>query len=189
MPQSPAYWLVKSEPDCFSVDDLAACPNQTTCWSGVRNFQARNFMRDGMKLGDQVFFYHSSASPPAIVGLAEVAREAYPDATAWDAKDDHYDPKASPENPTWQMVDLRLKAIFPRPLGLDELRTLPALKDMELLRKGSRLSVQPVKAAEFAAVMRLAEAASKEAKPTPAQGSKSRSTKTAAARRSSAARH
>ncbi len=128
MPRSPAYWLVKTEPDCFSIHDLAASPNQTTCWSGVRNFQARNFMRDGMKLGDQVFFYHSSAAPPSIVGLAVVVRQAYPDPTAWDAKDDHYDPKASPENPVWQMVDLQLKEIFPRPLGLDELRTLPALK-------------------------------------------------------------
>jgi len=186
MPRTPAYWLVKTEPDCFSIHDLAACPKQTTCWSGVRNFQARNFLRDGMKLGDQVFFYHSNAAPPSIVGLAVVVREAYPDATAWDPADDHYDPKASPENPTWQMVDLKLQEIFPRPLGLDELRTLPALKNMELLRKGSRLSVQPVAAAEFAAVMRLVQSA---AQPSPGAVAKSVKKSASKAKRSSAARH
>lgn len=167
MANKPSYWLVKTEPESFSIDDLAACPRQTTCWSGVRNYQARNFMRDGMKLGDQVLFYHSSADPPAIVGLAVVAREAYPDFTAWDPADHHYDPKASAENPVWQMVDLRLAEIFPRPLGLTELREVPALKDMELLRKGSRLSVQPVRPAEFAAVLRLAQGASPKAARSP----------------------
>lgn len=164
MAKKAAHWLVKTEPESFSIDDLAASPQQTTCWSGVRNYQARNIMRDSMKLGDQVLFYHSNADPPAIVGLAVVAREGYPDFTAWDPRDHHYDPKASAENPIWHMVDLRLVEIFPRPLGLDELRGLPALKDMELLRKGSRLSVQPVRAAEFAAVMRLAHAAPAPAK-------------------------
>src|SRR5580698_1662314 len=107
---SKRCWLLKTEPDCFSIHDLAASPRQTTCWSGVRNFQARNFLRDDMKLGDQVLFYHSNADPPTIVGLAVVVREAYPDFTAWDPADDHYDPKASPENPIWQMVDIQFKA-------------------------------------------------------------------------------
>ncbi len=122
MPSKSQYWLVKSEPECFSIHDLAASPKQTTCWSGVRNYQARNFMRDGMKLGDLVLYYHSSTEPPAIVGVAEVVRTAYADSTAWDPHDDHYDPKASPENPLWQMVDLRLKEIFSRELPLPELR-------------------------------------------------------------------
>src|SRR5215471_14772430 len=106
MPSKPSYWLMKSEPESFSIQDLAVCPKQTTCWSGVRNYQARNFMR-AMIRGDRVLFYHSSADPPTVVGTAVVVREAYPDHTAWDKRDDHYDPKASPENPIWQMVDIR----------------------------------------------------------------------------------
>jgi predicted RNA-binding protein with PUA-like domain len=149
-------WLVKSEPDCFSIQHLAAAPKQTTCWSGVRNYQARNFMRDGMHLGDKVLFYHSSTEPPCVVGVATVAREAYADHTAWDKKDDHYDPKASTENPIWQMVDLKLVEIFPRPVPLEELRKVAALTKMELLRRGSRLSVQPVTKAEFETVVKLA---------------------------------
>ena len=151
------YWLVKSEPDCFSIQDLAAAPRQTTCWSGVRNFQARNFMRDQMQLGDRVLYYHSSAEPPAVAGIAEVVREAYPDHTAWDEHDDHYDPKASPDNPIWQMVDIRLDSIFAEPLALAELREIPELKQMELLRRGSRLSVQPVAKSEFEAILKLAK--------------------------------
>ena len=148
--------MVKTEPDCFSIDDLAASPKQTTCWSGVRNYQARNFMRDDMKLGDEVLFYHSSADPPCVVGVATVAREAYPDHTAWDKKDDHFDPKASPENPIWQMVDIRFQEAFPRRLALEELRALPTLRHMMLLQRGSRLSVQPVSEEEFEAIVRLA---------------------------------
>jgi predicted RNA-binding protein with PUA-like domain len=151
-------WLVKSEPDCFSIHDLAAAPRQTTCWSGVRNFQARNFMRDDMQRGDRVLFYHSGAEPPAIVGTAVVTRESYPDDTAFNPADDHYDPKASADNPIWQMVDIRLETIFESPLPLPLLRQTPGLKQMELLRKGSRLSVQPVTPAEFEIVLRLAKA-------------------------------
>jgi predicted RNA-binding protein with PUA-like domain len=159
------YWLLKSEPDCFSIHDLAAAPNQTTCWSGVRNYQARNFMRDQMKIGDRVLFYHSGAEPPpAIVGTCRIVREGYPDNTAWNAKDDHFDPKASVENPIWQMVDIRLDSIFTRPLPLAELRSVAALEAMELLRKGSRLSVQPVTRAEFEAVCALAKAKPAKAK-------------------------
>lgn len=150
------YWLLKTEPESFSIHDLAAAPDQTTCWDGVRNYQARNFMRDGMRIGDRVLFYHSNADPPAIVGTARVVREAYPDHTAWKRGDHHFDPKASPENPIWQMVDIKLEKVFAVPLGLDQLRDVPALKDMELLRRGSRLSVQPVKKSEFDAVLKLA---------------------------------
>lgn len=150
------YWLLKTEPESFSIHDLAAAADQTTCWDGVRNYQARNFMRDEMRIGDRVLFYHSNADPPAIVGTATVVREAYPDPTAWKRGDHHFDPKASPENPIWQMVDIKLEKIFASPLGLDQLRDVTALQDMELLRRGSRLSVQPVKKSEFEAVLKLA---------------------------------
>ena len=153
MPVAKKFWLVKTEPESFSIDDLAAAPDRTTCWDGVRNYQARNFMRDGMKLGDRILFYHSSTQPPAVVGVAEVVREAYPDHTAWDKHDHHYDPKASPENPIWMMVDIQLVTKFARSLPLDELRQMPALAKMELLRRGSRLSVQPVTEKEFEAVL------------------------------------
>ena len=152
------YWLLKSEPTSFSIQDLAECPDQTTSWDGVRNYQARNFMRD-MREGDRVLFYHSNAQPPAIVGTATVVREAYPDHTAWAPGDHHFDEKASPDNPIWQMVDIRLDEIFPRPLGLDELHQVKSLAGMELLRKGSRLSVQPVKPREFETVLKLAHKA------------------------------
>src|SRR6476469_9806048 len=111
------YWLVKSEPECFSIRDLAKSPRRTTSWSGVRNYQARNFMRD-MKAGDGVLFYHSSADPPAVAGTAVVSREAYADSTAWDAKDDHFDPKASPDNPIWQMVDIHFERAFAEPVPI-----------------------------------------------------------------------
>jgi predicted RNA-binding protein with PUA-like domain len=151
------YWLLKSEPDCFSIRDLAKSPKQTTYWDGVRNYQARNFMRDDMKVGDRVLFYHSSCEPPGVAGIAFVAREAYPDFTAWDKKNDHYDPKASEENPTWQMVDVKLEEALSDLIPISALRDVPALKSMELLRKGSRLSVQPVTAPEFDAVLKIAD--------------------------------
>lgn len=151
------YWLLKTEPDSFSIQDLAASPKQTTFWSGVRNYQARNFMRDEMRIGDEVLFYHSGAEPPAIVGVAVVVREGYPDHTAWDPNDSHFDAKASPENPIWQMVDIKLQEIFAEPLPLETLRSISSLRDMELLRRGSRLSVQPVKKNEFDAVLKLAK--------------------------------
>ena len=150
------YWLVKSEPDSFSFDDLLASPGRTTHWDGVRNFQARNTMRDDMKLGDLVFFYHSSTDPAAIVGIAEVAREAYPDHTAFDAKDSHYDPKSKQDAPTWMMVDLKAREPLPRPITLSELRGVKGLEKMVLLQKGSRLSVQPVTAKEWEIVCKLA---------------------------------
>ena len=150
------YWLVKSEPSAFSIDDLDKAPGQTTCWDGVRNYQARNYLRT-MQVGDQVLFYHSSTDPPAVVGVAEVVREAYPDPTAFDPAHKHYDPGSDPAKPTWDMVDLKLARRFFQPLPLDVLRRRPGLKQMELLRKGSRLSVQPVRAQEWKIIRSLAE--------------------------------
>jgi predicted RNA-binding protein with PUA-like domain len=149
------YWLMKSEPSAFSIQDLARAAGQTTCWDGVRNYQARNFMR-AMKLGDHVLFYHSSVDPPAIMGVAEVVRTAYPDPTAFDPKHKHYDPKSVRERPTWDMVDIRLVRAFKEPLDLNGLRSEAGLKKMELLRKGSRLSVQPVRREEWEVILKLA---------------------------------
>lgn len=152
---SAQFWLVKTEPDSFSIDDLAASRDQTTCWDGVRNYQARNILRDQMQVGDRVLFYHSSTDPPAAVGVARVVRAGYPDPTAWDEQDHHYDPGSTPDNPRWYMVDLKLEEKFPTALPLDVLRGRPELAQMELLRRGSRLSVQPVRKSEFDAVVKL----------------------------------
>jgi predicted RNA-binding protein with PUA-like domain len=149
------YWLVKSEPDSFSFADLVASPDRTTSWDGVRNYQARNFMRDDMKRGDLVLFYHSSTDPAAIVGIAEVAREAYPDHTALDPADPHFDPKSRADAPTWMMVDLRAVEPLRAPLALTDLRSIKGLEKMALLQKGNRLSVQPVTAKEWEIVYRL----------------------------------
>lgn len=151
------FWLVKSEPNCFSIDDLAAAEGKRTYWDGVRNYQARNMLRDEMKLGDRVLFYHSNAKPPSIVGVAEVVREGYPDTTAFDPGNEHYDPKSQPDSPTWYMVDLKLVKKLARPLPLAELRQASQLSGMELLRLGSRLSVQPVSPQQFKTVLALAE--------------------------------
>ena len=156
MARARRFWLLKSEPEAFSIHDLAARPQQTTCWDGVRNYQARNFLRDDMKLGDGVLFYHSGGEQPAVVGTAIVVREGYPDDTAWRKNDPHFDAKASPDKPIWQMVDIRLEEIFATPLALEALRGVKSLATMELLRRGSRLSVQPVTKAEFDAILKLA---------------------------------
>jgi predicted RNA-binding protein with PUA-like domain len=158
MAKAQKFWLLKTEPESFSIQDLAKAPEQTTSWNGVRNFQARNFLRDEMKLGDRVLVYHSSTNPPAVVGTATIVRESHPDPTAWDKKDHHYDPASTPDNPRWFMVDIHLEQVFKQPLPLDKLRGVAALKDMELLRKGSRLSVQPVRKSEFDAILKLAGA-------------------------------
>jgi predicted RNA-binding protein with PUA-like domain len=157
MTRETKYWLVKTEPDVFSIQDLSHEPKRTTCWDGVRNYQARNFLRDQMKLGDRVLIYHSSTKPMAIVGVATIVRESYPDHTAFDSKDAHYDPESTPENPRWFMVDIRLDQTFPQPLTLETLREMPELKQMELLRRGSRLSVQPVRTSEFNAILKVAK--------------------------------
>jgi predicted RNA-binding protein with PUA-like domain len=149
------YWLIKSEPETFSIQDLARAPKKTTSWEGVRNYQARNFLR-GMRTGDRALFYHSNAEPSAVAGIVEIVREAYPDASAWDPRSAYHDPKASPENPIWSMVDVKLVEIFPRELPLDELRGVKALSGMELHRRGSRLSVHPVTPAEFRTIQSLA---------------------------------
>jgi predicted RNA-binding protein with PUA-like domain len=150
------YWLMKTDAGSYSIQDLAAEKKQTTFWDGVRNYQARNYMRDEMKTGDKALFYHSNTESPAIVGVATIVREGYPDHTSWDPDDKHYDPKSTAQNPRWFMVDIKLEQIFDEPLLLDDLRSVAALKDMEVLRKGSRLSVQPVRKAEFDAVLQLA---------------------------------
>ncbi|PJD90637.1 MAG: EVE domain-containing protein [Legionella sp.] len=151
------YWLMKSEPDCFSIDDLQKAPAQTSSWDGVRNYQARNFMRDQMRIGDLVFFYHSNCKPPGIVGVAEIVSEAYPDHTAFDPESEHPDPKSTPEYPRWFMVDLRFQKKFERLISLDELKRHPDLSSMPLLRKGNRLSVLPVSLKEWHTICGLIE--------------------------------
>jgi predicted RNA-binding protein with PUA-like domain len=149
-----AYWLMKSEPDEVSIDDALAAPNQTVPWFGVRNYQARNFMRDGMQVGDGVLFYHSSCPEPGIAGLAEVASTAYPDDTQFDPASHYYDAKSKREEPRWLMVDV--KAVRKtRLLSLAELRTIPELEDMVVLQKGSRLSITPVTPAQWKALQKL----------------------------------
>jgi len=155
MSESRCYWLVKTDAESFSWDDLWRAPKRTTRWDGVRNYQARNTLRDGMKQGDLVFFYHSGGEPSAIMGVCEVAREGYADPTAFDKKDSHFDPKSDPKAPTWIAVDLRAVAPLKRPLGLPELRGVKGLEKMELLRKGSRLSVMPVTEREWGIVAAL----------------------------------
>jgi predicted RNA-binding protein with PUA-like domain len=141
------YWLMKSEPDVFSLDDLKNTKSEP--WDGVRNYQARNFMRDGMKVGDLVLFYHSNCKPPGIAGIAEVCKEAYPDHTAFDKKCKYYDAKSDPKKPRWMMVDVKFVKKFKNYISLEELRELPKLKHMKILQKGNRLSITPVEKVEF----------------------------------------
>ena len=154
-----SYWLVKSEPHVYSIDDLASDTDQTTHWDGVRNYQARNTMRDEMKKGDLVLFYHSNAEPPGIAGIAKVVREGYPDHTAFDPKDKHYDPKSKKSEPTWYMVDVQLVEKFKSELALPDLKQIPELEGMVLLQRGSRLSVQPVQEEHFKLIRKLGKAA------------------------------
>jgi predicted RNA-binding protein with PUA-like domain len=150
------YWLMKSEPDAFSISDLKSRPKKTEHWDGVRNYQARNFMR-AMKKGDLAFFYHSSCEVPGVYGIIEVARAAYPDHTAWDPENHHYDPKSTPERPLWFMVDVRFKRELKKPVTLTAIKMQPALKQMRLVQRGSRLSVMPVTAKEWNTILKLAE--------------------------------
>jgi predicted RNA-binding protein with PUA-like domain len=143
-----AHWLMKSEPDEFSIDDLAAAPKQTTPWFGVRNYQSRNYMRDHMKVGDGVLFYHSSCAVPGIAGIAKVASKAHPDDSQFDRKSEYYDPKAKREDPRWMLVDVKL-AKKTRVMPLDEMRAYPELAGMVTLKRGNRLSITPVSAAEW----------------------------------------
>ena len=147
------YWLMKSEPSCFSLDDLERSPGGVAAWDGVRNFQARNLLRDEIKTGDGVLFYHSSCAEPAIVGLAEVVSDGYPDHTAQDPRGEHYDPKATPDKPIWYMVDVKFRVRLPRPLTRADLSGHPVLGGMAVMRRGNRLSVQPVTADEWRGVL------------------------------------
>ncbi|HAC91592.1 MAG TPA: EVE domain-containing protein [Planctomycetaceae bacterium] len=147
------YWLVKSEPMVFSIDDLIKVPRQVTCWDGVRNYQARNILRDEMQVGDLALFHHSNAKPPAVVGVVQIARAGYPDHTAFDPENEHYDAKSHRAKPTWYMVDVKFVLKFAKPLSIQDLKQLPELNKMMLLQRGSRLSVQPVRPAEFAVIV------------------------------------
>ncbi len=149
-----AYWLMKSEPDEFSIDDLVRAPAQTTPWFGVRNYQARNFMRDAMRVGDGVLFYHSSCAVPGIAGVARVASSAYPDATQFDPKSAYYDPKSKQEAPRWMLVDVKLVKKT-RLMPLDEMRGYRELEDMTVLRRGTRLSITPVAPHEWRFILEI----------------------------------
>ncbi len=147
------YWLIKSEPTTYSIDDLQRIKQDH--WEGVRNYQARNFMRDEMKVDDLALFYHSNATPPGVVGIARICREAHPDFTAWDPKSKYFDPKSSKKKPRWMMVDVEFVEKFPSLISLKELRGYPELKAMVLLQKGSRLSVQRATKSEFTFIRNL----------------------------------
>lgn len=149
-----SYWLFKTEPGCFSFDDLKNRPNMTEQWDGVRNFQARNFLRDSIRIGDRVLFYHSNIPEPAVVGLAEVVREGYPDFTALDPEGEHFDPKASPDKPIWYMVDVRYVEPMKRPVTLERIKGNPLLVDMPLVKR-SRLSIQPVTPDEWDMILAM----------------------------------
>ena len=151
------YWLFKSEPDAFSIDDLIAMKRKTDHWDGIRNYQARNLMRDKMSKGDLGFFYHSSCKVPGVVGIVEIVKEAYPDHTAHDPDQKYYDAKSSEDNPRWCMVDVKLKKKFKTVVSLQKLKTIAGLTDMVLLQKGSRLSVQPVGKKHWDMIVKLAE--------------------------------
>ncbi len=148
-----AYWLLKSEPGEFSIDDMERAGVEP--WDGVRNYQARNWMRDDMKVGDQAFFYHSNCKEPAIVGIVSIASEGYPDPTQFDPKDKHYDPKSTPDDPRWYLVDVRFERRLRRPIGLRELKTRAELVGLPLVRKGNRLSVMPVDPEQWAFLLEL----------------------------------
>lgn len=154
------YWLMKTEPGSFSIDDLERAPGQTTCWDGVRNYQARNMLRDEMKTSDAVFIYHSNCEHPGIVGTARITREAYPDHTAFDPRDHHFDPKSDPSSPRWFMVDVKFAEKFPRAVSLRELRMHAGgkLAGFQLLARGNRLSVMPVSKAHWNFVTSLSKA-------------------------------
>lgn len=150
------YWLFKSEPGAFSWDDLVASEDSTTMWDGIRNYQARNLMRDEMQPGDPVLFYHSQTGAPAVIGIAEVTSESYPDPTQFDPKSRYFDEKASLDEPRWFLVDLKAVRRLEREVTLKELRAIEELQDMSLLQKGNRLSIQPVREQEFLRIVQLA---------------------------------
>lgn len=150
-----AYWLFKSEPETFSLDDLCKKPNQTAHWDGVRNYQARNMLRDQIKVNDKAFFYYSNCKQPGIVGIIKIVKSGYPDFTAWDANSKYYDPACSSINPRWYMVDVSFIKKLPRVISLQELKDNPFLKQMQVARKGNRLSITPVTKDEWEAVLAM----------------------------------
>ena len=152
---SNKYWLFKSAPSEFSWEELKNSKNQTTFWDGVHNYQARNFLRDEIKKGDGVLFYQSSTDPLAVVGYCEVVKEGYPDHTQFDKKNDHFDPKAKKESPTWYMVDIKLKKEFEKPVTLESIKVNPKLKNMKLIQRGQRLSIQPVTKSEWDEICKM----------------------------------
>ena len=162
-PRAPGerrYWLMKSEPEVFSFDDLLAAPDRTTHWDGVRNYVARNLMREGMRVGDLVLFYHSNAEPSGVAGIAEVVREAYPDPSQFDPRSEYHDPASTREAPTWVAVDVRAVEKLPQVVTLDAMRADPALEGLETTRRGSRLSVHPVTSAHFSRIASAARSSS-----------------------------
>jgi predicted RNA-binding protein with PUA-like domain len=151
------YWLMKSEPDVFSIEDLRKRPGKKEPWDGVRNYQARNFMRDAMREGDVVLFYHSNCPEPGIVGLAEVASKAYPDPSQFESSSDYFDPKSTRENPRWMLVEVRWKATFGKTVTLQAMKEMPELEQMRILQRGNRLSITPVSEAEFKHILTAAD--------------------------------
>lgn len=151
------YWLMKSEPDVFGIDDLIQCPNQQEPWDGIRNYQARNFLRDQVKLGDLVFFYHSSTKVPGVVGIMKVVSKSYPDPLAFNPESSYYDPKSTVEKPRWYCVDVKFVEKFSSIISLTTLKAHPELTDLALVQKGSRLSVMPVSDAEWQTINKLAK--------------------------------
>ena len=149
------YWLIKSEPSVFSIDDLRKSKNKTTCWDGVRNYQARNFLRDQMKKGDMVLFYYSNTEPNAVAGVCEVVKEGYADYTQFDPENKHFFPSADPSNPIWFMVDVKYVKEFKKHVALQEIKDNPKLKNMKLIQRGNRLSVMPVEKAEFDEIVKM----------------------------------
>ncbi len=151
------YWLFKSEPSDFSIDDLKSAKGSTTHWDGVRNYQARNFIRDEIKKGDKVLYYHSNTDPNAVVGVCEVVKDAYPDFTALDPKNPHFDPKSSKENPRWFMVDIKFTEKFNKPVTLSVIKSNPKLKDIRLVQRGNRLSVMPIEKEEYKEILKMSK--------------------------------
>lgn len=149
------YWLFKSEPSCFSIDDLAKRPKQIEHWDGVRNFQVRNMLRDEIKVGDKAFFYHSSCTPPGIAGILEVVKAGYPDFTAWSIESDHYDPRSTPDKPLWYMVDVKFVKKFKNLVTLEEIKHHPTLQHMRITQRGNRLSITPVTEKEWKTILDL----------------------------------
>lgn len=151
------YWLFKSEEKVFSIDDLSKEPGKTTHWDGIRNYQVRNFIRDEMKMGDRVLFYHSNSDPNAVVGVCEIVKEAYPDFTAFDKKSKYYDPRSKKDEPAWLMVDIKLLEKFGEPVTLQDIKANPKLSEMRLVQRGNRLSVFPIEKKEFNEILRISE--------------------------------